>query len=177
MDSTSYNSAYGDSGTSQALDPAVTAALVIGTLILVLIAYVVSSLLLGMIFKKANVPVWKAWVPVYNQWVFLELGDQKGWLALLPLLYVIPFVGWFFLGPVASLVTFVFSCIAAYRIGLNFGKEGVFVLLYIFLSLVWFIWLAVDKTAVWKPGASGSGSAPTSMPPQDSAGPNQPAAM
>jgi len=135
--------------------------------VLGIIAYVVNSIFLGMVFKKAGVESWKAWVPVYNLWVFMELGGQKGWLSLLVLANFIPFVGW-----IGGIVGVVFACIAAYRIGLNFGKEGVFVLLYIFLGLVWTIWLAVDKTAVWKPVDGGQ-----SAPPEKPAAPSQPAAM
>lgn len=109
-----------------------------------LVMYVVFAIFMGMIFKKADVPAWKAWVPIYNQWVFLELGGQKGWWVLLSL---IPFVNL-----ITVYVTLVFMCIAAYRIGLNFGKEAWFVVLYILAGPIWLIWLAVDKTAVWQPG-------------------------
>ncbi len=73
------------------------------------------------------------------------MGGQKGWLSLLILTAIVPFLNFITL----SVLT-VFMCIAAYRIGLNFGKEGWFVVLYIFVGIVWMIWLAVDKTAVWK---------------------------
>ena len=99
-----------------------------------LIGYVIHALLLGRIFKKAGIEQWKAWVPVYNAWVMLEMGEQKGWWALLML---IPFV---------NVVALVFFIIAEYNIGLKFGKEGVFVLLAIFLPIVWLIWLAFDKS-------------------------------
>ena len=42
--------------------------------------------------------------------------------------------------------------IAMYNIGLKLGKEGIFVLLAIFLSPVWLTWLAVDKS-VWNDAA------------------------
>ena len=43
-----------------------------------LIGYVINSFLLSRIFKKAGVEQWKAWVPIYNVWIMLELGNQKG---------------------------------------------------------------------------------------------------
>lgn len=100
-------------------------------------AYAFTSFLLGKIFKKAGVESWKAWVPIYNNWVTLELGGQKGYWAALA---IIPFV---------NIVSAIFMLIAMYHIGLRFGKEGVFVLLAIFLPLVWYIWLAFDSS-VWK---------------------------
>jgi hypothetical protein len=126
------------------------------------IMYVIFSYFLGKVFKKAGEDAWKAWVPVYNNWVFLELGGQKGWLSLLTLAAIIPFVGW-----IGSLVAYVFMAIAAYRIGMNLQKEGVFVLLYILLTPVWIIWLAVDKSVWQAPGVapSNSGAAPAYQPP------------
>lgn len=111
-------------------------AIIVG-LIIAAIAYVVMALLLSKIFKKAGVGEWKAWVPVYNSWILLELGGQKGYWAILALI------------PIVNIVAAIFMYIAMYNIGLNFGKDGAFVLLAIFLPLVWFIWLAVDKS-VWK---------------------------
>ncbi len=132
-------------------------AMMMFALVVTVIIYVVFAIFLSMVFKKAGIEGWKAWVPVYNNWVMLEMGDQPGWWSILAL---IPFV---------NIVAAVFMYIAMYRIGLKFGKEGVFVLLGIFLPPVWLIWLAVDKTAVWNPSAVNGGSTP--------AAPNQPAAM
>ncbi len=102
--------------------------------IAVIIAYVVTSFLLGRIFKKAGVEQWKAWVPIYNNWKFLEIGGQQGFWAVLAVI------------PVINLISAVFMIIAAYYIGLKLGKQGAFVVLYIFLPLVWLIWLAVDDS-------------------------------
>ena len=91
-------------------------------------------------------------------WILLELGDQKGFWAVLA---IIPFV---------NIVSAVFMIIAEYNIGLKLGKEGWFVLLAIFLPLVWLIWLAFDKST-WKgvapkatPAATTSATPPTPPP-------------
>ncbi|MEO6944823.1 MAG: DUF5684 domain-containing protein [Lacisediminihabitans sp.] len=112
-------------------------------LYLVLIAgvYVVFSWLLSRVFRKARIPAWKAWVPIYNYWVFLELGGQQGWLAILMLV------------PVANIVATVFLCIAAYNIGLAFGKEGIWVLMYIFLPWLWIAIVGLDSSR-WEPWRS-----------------------
>jgi hypothetical protein len=103
----------------------------------VVISYAITSFLFSRIFKKAGVESWRAWVPVYNSWILLELGGQKGYWAVLALI------------PVVNIASAVFMFIAMYHIGLNFGKEGVFVLLAIFLPIVWSIWLAFDNST-WK---------------------------
>lgn len=130
-----YNYVYTD---GSAVDPVVSAAL-IGTIILfalvfALIAYAVSAWLLGRIFKKAGVPQWAAWVPVYNTWKILEIGGQQGFWAVLALL------------PVVQIVSAVFIYIAMYRIGKNLGKEDWFVLLAIFVPIIWMGWLAFDDS-------------------------------
>jgi hypothetical protein len=113
------------------------------------VAYVVYALLLSRIFKKAGVEGWKAWVPVYNSWIMLELGGQKGFWAVLALV------------PVVNIAAAVFMYIAMYNIGLKLGKDGAFVLLAIFLPIVWLIWLAVDSST-WKgaPAATQAGTTP-----------------
>lgn len=130
-----YNYVYTDGST---VDPAVSAAL-IGTIILfalvfALIAYAVSAWLLGRIFKKAGVPQWAAWVPIYNTWKILEIGGQQGFWAVLALL------------PVVQIISAVFIYIAMYRIGKNLGKEDWFVLLAIFVPIIWMGWLAFDDS-------------------------------
>lgn len=119
-------------------DPAVAAAVFAGFMffmfIFILLAYVIHAFLLGRIFQKAGVEQWKAWVPVYNNWVLLELGGQQGFWAVL---MFIPFI---------NIVSAIFVIIAMYEVGLKLGKSGAFVLLAIFLPTVWMIWLAFDSS-------------------------------
>lgn len=143
-----YDSTYGDSSiysSGSASDAAIGSA-VLGSMLLffififvfVAIVYVVGAILLGIIFKKAGIEAWKAWVPIYNTWVMLEMGGQKGWLALIGLI------------PGASIITAVFMYIAMYHIANRFGKDGMMlVLLSLFVPFLWHVWLAIDKTAVW----------------------------
>ncbi len=143
------------SGTTSNVDPAAAAAFGLAFLLVVfvfiVIVYVVNAIFLGMIFKKAGVPAWKAWVPFYNTWIMLELGDQPGFWAVLAII------------PVINIASAVFIIMAMYKIGLKLGKEGAFVLLAIFLPIVWLIWLAVDKST-WKgaPLTSGTPTTPQS---------------
>lgn len=116
---------------------ALSAGVIIFSLIFALAFYVLYSIMLGKIFNKAGIEGWKAWVPVYNSWVMLELGGQKGYWAVVAL---IPFIG---------IIGAIFMYIAMYYISLGFGKESIFVLLAIFLPVVWVIWLAVDSSK-WK---------------------------
>lgn len=134
-----YNDSYyytTYSGNDYDYGAALAAGLVIG-LWVGLIAYIISAIFLGMIFKKAGEPAWKAWVPIYNSWTLLRLGGQNGIWAVLALI------------PVVNIVSAIFMYIAMYHIGKKLGKSDAFVLLAIFLPLVWMIWLAVDSST-WK---------------------------
>lgn len=113
--------------------------------------YVVTAYLLGRIFKKAGEKPWKAWVPVYNNWVLLELGGQQGFWAVLAFI------------PIVNIVALVFTCIAFYNIGLRFGKDGAFVLLAIFLPIVWLIWLAFDSSTWQKAKTAGAPAKPAAQ--------------
>ncbi len=141
MEDSIYDSTY-QSGSVSSADSAAAAAIVlitiVVTLVIIVIVYVIYSIFLGMVYKKAGIEAWKAWVPIYNNWVLLELGGQKGWLALLTFV------------PFGSLITAVFMYISMYHIGIAFRKDPMlFLILAIFAPIVWVIWLAVDKTAVW----------------------------
>lgn len=111
-----------------------------------LIGYVVSSIFLSFMFKKANVDMWKAWVPFYNSWVMFELAGYKGWLAIAalvaaPLLAGIPFIGF-----VISVAVFILMIMVAVNLQRAYSKQPVFALLYVFLPIVWFGILAFDRS-------------------------------
>ncbi len=103
--------------------------------------YAVSAWLLGRVFRKAGIPQWKAWVPFYNQWVFLELGGQRGWFAVLLAI------------PLANIVATVFLCIAAYNIGFAFSKDGAWVILYLIVPWAWWAIIGFDSSR-WEPWRS-----------------------
>lgn len=125
-------------------------AISIFSLIFSAIFYIIFAFFLSKIFQKAGIAGWKAWVPVYNSWVMLEIGGQKGFWVLLSFV------------PVLNIVALVFMILAANTIGQKLGKETWFVLLYIFLSPVWVIWLALDQST-WQ--SEGNAPTPEFVPP------------
>jgi hypothetical protein len=110
-------------------------------LILGIVAYCIQAFFLMRLFRKANVEAWKAWVPFVNNWTFLELGGYPGWIIFIAFAGVIPIVGW-----MGSIVVLVFCCMAAYQIGLKLQKDGVWVVLYIFVSIVWIAICGLDRS-------------------------------
>lgn len=109
--------------------------------VLSIVAYVIHSWLLGRIFKKAGIKQWIAWVPIYNTWKMLEMGDQKGFWSLLMLI------------PGINIASLIFMYISMYHIGRKFGKEDWLIVLAILLPTVWLIVLAFDKSP-WNDGAN-----------------------
>ncbi|MEV7693041.1 DUF5684 domain-containing protein [Microbacterium sp. NPDC089189] len=109
--------------------------------------YVLSSWFYMKIFEKAGVQgKWRAWVPVYNSLIFAKLGDLSPWW-LLGLIAGNAVLSWVpvlnFLLPIAA---WIYLILAAYRVGLKLQKEGAWVVLYIFLSIVWLGIAAFDKS-------------------------------
>jgi hypothetical protein len=114
------------------ISESILTSIMIGSAVCVVIFYVLCAIFMMKVFQKANQQGWKAWVPIYNSWVLLELGGYKGWIALLMIAGVIPCIG-----TIAQIVAYVFIIMAAYQIGLKLGKGGGWTVLYIFLPFVW----------------------------------------
>lgn len=124
-----YSTGYTTVTTSTTtIDPAAFVGMILIWLVFGLAFYIVFAIFLSKIFKKlGTTPTWAAWVPVFNQWKFNEAGGQQGW--------------WIFV-PIANVI---FQVIAAYNIGLKFGKSGSWVALYLFLYPIWVILLGVNS--------------------------------
>ncbi|MCS5718054.1 DUF5684 domain-containing protein [Herbiconiux sp. CPCC 205763] len=129
-----------DATTGQAIQIIVVVVLgtVALTLLLVLAGWVVMAFALMSLFRKVGVKPWIAWVPYYRTWVWLELGGQQGWLALLSL------VG-------AGMVASIFLYIGMYRTTLDFRRDSGFFVLGIFFPYAWAFILG-GRTAVYEPG-------------------------
>ena len=135
-----YSNDYSNYSNESMSSEDAAAALVIGGtffiifMIIAIIIYVIHAFLLSRLFKKAGTPEWIAWVPFYNSWKLLELGNQPGFWAVLAII------------PLVNIASAVFMYIAMYRIGLKLQKEGWFVLLAIFIPIAWLIWLGFDSS-------------------------------
>lgn len=151
-------------------DASFLAAIGIGTMVAMFLAaigaYVLQSIFMMQLFKKAKVARWKAWVPVVNSWTFLQIGGQKGWWIFIGLVAAI--VGCIFfamagatgvIGSTSSVGTgiavggfasigylvmlagsvlpAVFTIISAYNISKKLGWGGGMVVLYIFFNIIW----------------------------------------
>jgi hypothetical protein len=116
------------------------------------------ALSLSSFFKKVGVESWIAWVPIYNNWKWLEVGGQQGWLALIALI------------PYGGIVTSIFLYIGMYRTGKAFGKDGSFLVLGIFFPFIWAFILGGRNSGEyhpewfpsfgWAPPLAGYGSVP-----------------
>ena len=119
---------------TMAIDDAMLAGVIAFMIFFAVLSYAITAFLLGKVFRKAGVPQWAAWVPVYNNWKLLEIGGQQGFWAIFAFI------------PFANIISLIFLYIAMYHIGRTLHKEGWFVLVAIFLPIVWLIWLGYDDS-------------------------------
>jgi len=89
---------------------------------------------------------WRAWVPVYNTLIFVKLGDLNPWWLLVLwggaiVLGWVPVLGW-----LIGVAVFLSTLLAAWRVGLKLQKEAVWLILYFFLSIVWYGINAFDSS-------------------------------
>ncbi|WP_347978583.1 large exoprotein [Microbacterium sp. ProA8] len=115
--------------------------------LLAIAGYVIGSWFLMKIFDKAGVQGrWRAWVPVYNTLIFVKLGDLNPWW-LLVLWGGGIVLGWVpVLGSLIGLAAFLYTLLAAWRVGLKLQKEAVWLILYFFLAIVWLGINAFDRS-------------------------------
>lgn len=115
--------------------------------LLAIAGYVITSWFLMKIFEKAGVQgKWRAWVPVYNTLIFVKLGDLNPWWLLI-LWGGTAILGWVpVLNSLIALAAFLYTLLAAWRVGLKLQKEAVWLILYFFLSIVWLGINAFDKS-------------------------------
>jgi hypothetical protein len=103
------------------------------TIVLGAVSYVLIAIPLAALFRKAGIEQWKAWVPFYNHFTWLQLGGQSGhWM-------------WAMLVPYGSTLTSVLLIIGMHRTGKAFGKSTGFLVLGIFLPWVWLFILGYGR--------------------------------
>lgn len=115
---------------STSTDPAAVAAIFLVMLVIGIVAYVVSSIFTGMLFKKAGVEAWKAWVPFLNSWKLLQIGGLDGFWSLIP--------------GVNGIMVYV----AMHNINKKLGYGGGMTAVAILFTLIWLIIVATSKN-VW----------------------------
>lgn len=140
---------YDESGAYAFL--ALMAGLFVFLVIAAIVGYVLQSWFTMKVFEKAGVEgKWRAWVPVYGSMVFAKLGDVNPWLIPITwgatfVLSMIPGVGtiFSFLGSIAMAAV---GIMIALRVQAKLGKDGVWIVLAIFFSLIWLGILAFDSS-------------------------------
>ena len=94
------------------------------------------------VFTKAGEEGWKAWVPVYSAMTRAEISGRPSWWGLHILLPIV-LSGVEYVGPVASLVSFVINIIISIDTAKSFGKGagfgvGIGLLGFIFMPILAF---------------------------------------
>lgn len=104
-------------------------ALLAAILVTALVAWAITAVAGWKIFVKAGVEGWKALIPLYNIYLYLEIAGYNGWLVLLTF---VPYVG-----------SFVVAILMAIGLAKNFGKSVLFAVFGLLIfSLVGYLILA-----------------------------------
>lgn len=127
------------------VDASVTVAPILLSLVAFAALYVWTALALSAVFRKSGEEAWKAWVPVLNIVVLLQLGGLSGWLVLVAL---VPVLGAFAL--------WIIQIIACYRINVAFGFGAGMTVLAALLLPVWATVLGFGS-ARWVGGEQAAG--------------------
>ena len=102
------------------------------------------------IFTKAGRPGWVALIPLYREWVVIEMIGKPAWWFLM--LFI-------------PIVNIVFAIMMYNELAKTFGKGAGFVVLMIFLPFIAFPILGFGKSRYTAPaGAAGTGSAGVTPP-------------
>lgn len=88
--------------------------------------YIWAALAFAAVFRKAGVEGWKAWVPILNSVVLLQLARLSPWLLLVAL---VPVLGW-----IAIVAVF---AVAFHRLSVAFGFGAGMTVLGVLASPVW----------------------------------------
>lgn len=137
-----YSYSYGTTSSSMggsdvALAGGIVLLMIFVAMIIAVGVYILFSIFLAKIFKKAGVASWKAWVPFLNAWKILELGGQQGYWIFINF---IPFVG--------STIFLVMQIIAAHNINKKIGYDTGMTVLFVLIPIVWVI-VAANNDQPW----------------------------
>ena len=104
-------------------------ALIVAILVTALVAWAITAVAGWKIFEKAGVEGWKALIPLYNIYLYLEIAGYNGWLMLL-----------IFVPSIGSLVV---AILMALGLAKNFGKSVLFAVFGLLIfSIVGYLMLA-----------------------------------
>ncbi|WP_162253377.1 DUF5684 domain-containing protein [Microbacterium sp. Root180] len=134
--------------------------------------YVWTALALSAVFRKSGEEGWKAWVPVLNVVVLLQLGGFSGWFVLLAL---VPVAG--------ALALWVVMVIACYRVNVSFGLGAGMTVLAALLFPVWATvlgfgsarWLGAEQVAGVRRSTTDAGDGVSAFSPAAAGPPPLPA--
>lgn len=106
--------------------------------------YVINSIALAKMFKKAGVEGWKAWIPICNQVFLCQIVGVSPWWILITyiigtILYVIPYAG-----ILSTAATIYFNVLLSISTARSYGKQDSFGILLFFFTPICYLILAFD---------------------------------
>ena len=121
------------------------AAFLLIAIIIGLAIYVYTSLAWMTIARKTKThPTWLAWIPIANMYQRSQIAKMHWWPILLILAGILPFVG-----PLASLVLFIFIITWTWKSFERMKRPGWWALFMIIPIFGWIIYLILLGTVAW----------------------------
>ena len=68
---------------SPVIDSSLVTYIEVGLVIFTIATYFLNSLLQGMVYKRLGIAWWQAWIPIWSNFKFLEVGGINGWFTVL----------------------------------------------------------------------------------------------
>ena len=68
---------------SPVIDSSLVTYIELGLVIFTVATYFVNSLLQGLVYRRMGIAWWQAWIPVWSNFKFLEVGGINGWFTVL----------------------------------------------------------------------------------------------
>ncbi len=130
---------------------------IVGGLIAIILAFLLIAVIIGLaiyvytslawmkIARKTNIhPAWFAWIPVANLYQRSQMAKMHWWPLLLLIASFIPIIG-----PLASLVFFVFAITWTWKSFERIKRPGWWSLFIIIPILGWAVYLILLGVAAW----------------------------
>jgi len=68
---------------SPVIDSSLVTYIELGLVIFTAFTYAINSLLQGLLYRRIGIAWWQAWIPVWSNFKFLQVGGINGWFTLL----------------------------------------------------------------------------------------------
>lgn len=135
----SYYGGYETAGIDSAMTAGIALTSMLGTLLLVLLIFIFSTIGMWKMFKKAGEAGWKSLIPIYNTIILFKISGLSPWFVLAYFLCAfIPFIG--------SLAVTALTVYLFYKLSASFGHGAGYTVGLFFLAPIFYMILGFGSS-------------------------------